>query len=294
MKKTALDGTISKTDLIAIDLADFEDRSAITAHIRALCGYLPAQDQSISDMRGQRAQALGRLAQIDPELYAKTRNHIGGKVTHLSAYIRHGLINLSDIRNKAMEMSKVRDAEKLVQQMAWRDYWQRLYKLRPDIIWQDAEDYKTGFTPDDYADELPEDIMTGQTGVAAIDAFIGELLSQGTLHNHARLYVAAYICHWRRIKWQAGATAIPHRIIYRGNGSLAHFRKSHIISISKMCRNSRPARLIRERPIMRFYAVAMKISMRAFSPILSRNKCLRISALKGYRFNYAAKIYMGA
>jgi len=205
MKKTALDGTISKTDLIAIDLADFEDRSAITAHIRALCGYLPAQDQSISDMRGQRAQALGRLAQIDPELYAKTRNHIGGKVTHLSAYIRHGLINLSDIRNKAMDMSKVRDAEKLVQQMAWRDYWQRLYKLRPDIIWQDAEDYKTGFTTDDYADELPEDIMTGQTGVAAIDAFIGELLSQGTLHNHARLYVAAYICHWRRIKWQAGA-----------------------------------------------------------------------------------------
>lgn len=195
----------SKSILTPLNLASFNDRAAITAHIRQICEYLDSNDTSISNMRGHRGEASSRLGLIEPELYGKTRNYIDGKVTHLSAYIRHGLINLNDVRDKAMVMGKVRDAEKLVQQMAWRDYWQRLYKQRPNIIWQDAEDYKTGFTPDDYADELPQDIMMGQTGVSAIDAFIGQLLSQGTMHNHARLYVAAYICHWRRIKWQAGA-----------------------------------------------------------------------------------------
>ena len=33
----------------------------------------------------------------------------------------------------------------------------------------------------------------------------GLLLGTGWLHNHARMWMAAYIIHWRRIRWQAGA-----------------------------------------------------------------------------------------
>jgi len=86
--------------------------------------------------------------------------------------------------SKRMPFSK-NQSERFLQQLAWRDYWQRLYRQHPDWIWNNVEDYKTGFNPDDYADDLPEDIAW--------------------LHNHARLYLASYICHWRRIKWQAGA-----------------------------------------------------------------------------------------
>ncbi len=188
-----------------LNLASFDDRAAITAHIRQLCPYLDDEDMTISATRGHKNMALARLSEIDPENYGKTRNHIGGKVTRLSPYIRHGVLSLADIRDVIMSKVKIRDGEKLIQQMAWREYWQRLYRVNPEIIWQDAEDYKTGFSAQDYADDLPEDIAKGRTGVSCIDAFIGELLEQGTMHNHARLYVAAYICHWRRIKWQAGA-----------------------------------------------------------------------------------------
>jgi len=188
-----------------LNLAGFEDRAAISAHIRSLCSYLSSEDTAISDTRGHRDELLRRLEALQPENYGKTRNYITGDVTNLSPFIRHGLINLTDVRDKVMSMVKVRDGEKLIQQMAWREYWQRLYRQRPEIIWNDAESYKTGYTADDYADELPEDIVRGQTGVACIDGFITQLLEQGTMHNHARLYVAAYICHWRRIKWQAGA-----------------------------------------------------------------------------------------
>ena len=38
-----------------------------------------------------------------------------------------------------------------------------------------------------------------------INSFIEELKETGYLHNHARMYVASYVVHFRRVKWQAGA-----------------------------------------------------------------------------------------
>ena len=58
---------------------------------------------------------------------------------------------------------------------------------------------------DNLADILPEDILEGDTGVACIDGFISELLKTGYVHNHARMYIASYIVHFRGIKWQVGA-----------------------------------------------------------------------------------------
>ena len=64
---------------------------------------------------------------------------------------------------------------------------------------------KPALAASDYADELPDDIANGETESAAMNHFIDELKSTGYLHNHARMYLAAYIVHWRRVKWQAGA-----------------------------------------------------------------------------------------
>lgn len=38
-----------------------------------------------------------------------------------------------------------------------------------------------------------------------MDDFARELADTGYLHNHSRMYIAAYVVHHRRIKWQAGA-----------------------------------------------------------------------------------------
>jgi deoxyribodipyrimidine photo-lyase len=72
-------------------------------------------------------------------------------------------------------------------------------------VWRDQEAYKTGFKPHQYADHLPSDIERGETGLVCIDAFARQLHETGYLHNHARMWLAAYIIHWRRVKWQAGA-----------------------------------------------------------------------------------------
>ena len=38
-----------------------------------------------------------------------------------------------------------------------------------------------------------------------MDAFRDELVTTGWLHNHARMWMAAWLVHWRRVHWKAGA-----------------------------------------------------------------------------------------
>jgi len=189
----------------AIERLHTADRDSVISRVRAISPNLSDSDTQVSETRGGLEQAQSRLKQLDPQKYGSSRNHLDGAVTQLSPYIRHGVMQLTDVRDQALEISNAKESEKFIQQLAWREYWQRLYKEFPERIWHNVEDYKTGFSPSDYADELPEDISSGKTGVACIDGFIKDLLSSGYLHNHARLYLAGYICHWRRVKWQAGA-----------------------------------------------------------------------------------------
>lgn len=170
--------------------------------VRALSPW--AQGEA-SPYRGSLPEMRKALLALDPAAYARTRNHLDGAVTQLSPFIRHGALTLDEVRNAAIEKVGPKEAEKFVQQLTWRDYWQRLYARNPDMIWHDVEDYKTGFGPDDYADEMPDDVLCAQTGTACIDQFLTQLLETGYIHNHARLYLAGYICHWRRVKWQVGA-----------------------------------------------------------------------------------------
>ena len=187
----------------------FADRQALIAHVKSLwmdAGGDEAMTQNVSPMEASPEALAARLDVVDPQAYARSRNFLNGKITKLSPYIRHGMVSLNHVRNLALDRAgRKADAEKLIQELAWREYWQLVRRDYPDWIWQDAEPYKTGYTARDYADDLPNDIARGETGVAAIDDMISILVSTGYLHNHLRMYLASYICHWRRVKWQAGA-----------------------------------------------------------------------------------------
>jgi deoxyribodipyrimidine photo-lyase len=107
---------------------------------------------------------------------------------------------------------------KSIQELTWRFFWQRTYQQHPEWIWQDIEPYKTGFLKDEYFADLPIDIEQGTTGVACIDHFIQDLLQTGYMHNHTRMYVASYLVHFRRVKWQVGARWFLRHLI---DGDLA-------------------------------------------------------------------------
>jgi deoxyribodipyrimidine photo-lyase len=180
---------------------------------------------------GGRRAAEQRLAAVDPARYGATRNHLGGAVTRLSPYIRHGVLTLAEVRDAVFARLQTLDpptgavqgelftsgeacgwsaaqrraGEKLINELGWRDYWQRLWHQLGDGIWQDREPLKTGHPPDSYAPQLPAELAAASTGLACIDAFAAELMGTGWLHNHARMWLAAYVVHWRRVRWQAGA-----------------------------------------------------------------------------------------
>ena len=182
---------------------NFKDRAELIAYVKNLA---PWSTGGASPIQGGRDAAFHALNNIDPIGYAQTRNFGDGKVTKLSPYVHHGIIDLNTIRNHALrKCSEPFQITKFIQELGWRDFWQRVAEKHPDWIWRDIEQYKTGFTAEDYASDLPEDIVNGKTNVACINHFIKDLIETGYVHNHARLYLASYIVHFRRVKWQAGA-----------------------------------------------------------------------------------------
>jgi deoxyribodipyrimidine photo-lyase len=185
---------------------DFGSRDELVNYLREQFPKAVQVDPHVSEMRGGRKAANAALDRLDPVRYDKSRNFLNGAVTRLSAYIRYGVVSLAEVRVWALSrVGEPSNAEKFVNELGWRDYFQRLYFKLGDGIWRDREAYKTGFSADDYADALPVEVEQGTTGLVCIDAFSRELRQSGYLHNHARMWLAAYLIHWRRVRWQAGA-----------------------------------------------------------------------------------------
>ncbi|AKG21683.1 FAD-binding domain-containing protein [Calothrix sp. 336/3] len=184
----------------------FANREELIAYIREQFPEAVKFDHQVSETLGGRKKAELLLQKVEPLKYAKTRNFLDGSVTRLSPYLRHGVLSLREVRDYVLQKVKnPDDGMKLINEFAWRDYWQRLYVKLGDGIWQDQEEYKTGFAANQYALELPQDIREGKTGSFCIDSFAQELTTTGYLHNHPRMWLAAYIIHWRHIRWQSGA-----------------------------------------------------------------------------------------
>jgi deoxyribodipyrimidine photo-lyase len=185
---------------------DFASRDDLIAYVRDQFPAANVIDPHVSQIRGGRRAAIRALRRVQPRKYAETRNALSGAVTRLSPYIRYGVVSLAEVRDHALERaSHVRDADKFVNELGWRDYWQHVYRKLGDGIWQDREPYKTGFQPSTYADVMPQDVIDGETDLKCIDGFSRDLRETGYLHNHARMWMAAYLVHWRHVKWQAGA-----------------------------------------------------------------------------------------
>ena len=104
----------------------------------------------------------------------------------------------------------------LVQELGWRAYFHHVWRHRGEAIFGSLH---AGPLPDDaYAPALPEDIRRGATGVPVVDLAVRTLYASGWLHNHARLWLASYVVHLRKVHWRAGADWLYGHLI---DGDLA-------------------------------------------------------------------------
>ena len=149
--------------------------------------------------------ARHRLAAVFPSRYAKSRNALDGNVTGLSPYFTHGMLSMTDAARDINTRWPLGFDDKLVFEFGWREFFQHVWghQKDPDAILQDMH----GTLPwhGSYADKLPSDIREGCTGVPAIDNAVRTLYATGYLHNHARMWLASYVVHVRKVHWRAGA-----------------------------------------------------------------------------------------
>ncbi|MEB0060253.1 MULTISPECIES: FAD-binding domain-containing protein [unclassified Variovorax] len=151
-----------------------------------------------------RAAALARIAAVRPADYARTRNAIEGAVTQLSPYITHGLVTLPEVLARVAVRHRLDLQHKFVFELGWREFFRHVWAQRgDDAILQSL--HEGPMPADAYASELPIDIRQARTGVPAIDMAVRTLYATGMLHNHARMWLASYVVHLRKVHWRAGA-----------------------------------------------------------------------------------------
>lgn len=146
-----------------------------------------------------------RLSAIDPSRYGATRNFLTGAVTRLSPYIARGVITLPKVVETILDKYPREKAWPLIQQLAWREYFQRVWWKEKDNLHRDIRQPQTQVAHH----ELPRAIAEANTGVEVIDNSIQDLIATGYLHNHARLYLAMITCNIARAHW-----SIPARWMY--------------------------------------------------------------------------------
>ncbi len=179
-------------------------REAMRTYLAAALDGCYIGEPTISPIEGGRTAAEVQLAAFDARRYA-SRNHVTrGHVSRLSPYIRHGVLTLREVRDAIFaRFGRVGESiYKFVFELAWHQFWQEVYAALGDAIYADIEDYK--FSPPAWEMTLPEDVARAATGLVCMDETLRELYTTGYLHNHARMWFAAYLIHHRKVHWSVG------------------------------------------------------------------------------------------
>ncbi|MBA4192417.1 MAG: hypothetical protein C0467_30995 [Planctomycetaceae bacterium] len=162
-----------------------------------------------------RTEALRRLHAYDPAAYSRTRNFLDAPVSRLSPYLRHGMITAVEVRDhiKTAFPNDPARLKELLRQLSWRDFFEQVLAWHCRGLEADLEEPKHTVAR---SARIPLDVVRGDTGLPCVDGMLHELFDSGQLHNHARLWFAAYLCHFRGVRWQEGARLF-RQFLYDGD-----------------------------------------------------------------------------
>jgi deoxyribodipyrimidine photo-lyase len=143
-------------------------------------------------------EIVNRINSIDPVSYAQTRNYLTGSVTYLSPYISRGVISTKQVLEIVLEKTDhPADATKLIQELAWREYYQRIWQHIEEDMFEDIRNRYTGITHK----QIPTALLEANTGINSIDTAIQTLYETGYMHNHLRMYLASITCNIAKSHW---------------------------------------------------------------------------------------------
>ncbi len=158
---------------------------------------------------------IERINKINPAQYGKTRNFIDGAVTYLSPYISRGVISVKQVQEAVLSKGYPPAAiEKFLQELAWREYFQRVWQAKGDLLFQDLKQTQADVSHH----QMIQAVVEAETGINAIDKSIREFYETGYMHNHVRMYVASIVCNIGKAHWSAPAQWMCYHLL---DGDLA-------------------------------------------------------------------------
>ena len=167
--------------------------------------FTPTRDAGLARLRAFTG-AMGST-------YTRERNTDYGpedrsNVSALSPWVRTRCLLESELVEAALERFAFSTAEKFIQEVCWRSYFKGWLEHRPAVWRSYAQRVREGhdrLASDDALRERYQRAVGGKTGIDAFDAWAGELVEIGYLHNHARMWFASIWIFTLELPWELGA-----------------------------------------------------------------------------------------
>jgi deoxyribodipyrimidine photo-lyase len=129
-------------------------------------------------------------------------------VSGLSPYIRHRLINETEVLAAVLQQHGASGASRFVQEVFWRSYFKGWLEHHPSV-WRDYRAKVSGLIDSLGANpglrKRYESALHATTGIECFDAWVTELTTTGYLQNHARMWFASIWIYTLGLPWQLGA-----------------------------------------------------------------------------------------
>jgi deoxyribodipyrimidine photo-lyase len=139
-----------------------------------------------------------RMESFDPTVsYQETRNSLDGDVSRLSPYITHGVLPLRKVFAYYFDRYQLTDAYKFLQELTWREFFQRVWWNHGDDIFTDLRRPQ----PQVKRNGVPQAFANRDTGIKTVDREMANLYDVGYVHNHARMWIASLACNFANFSW---------------------------------------------------------------------------------------------
>lgn len=152
---------------------------------------------------------LDQAQRFNPIRYAATRNFIAGSVTRWSPFISRGVVSIRTLAQIVLSSYRLADCEKFIQELAWREYFQRVWEVKGDLIFTDLKYPQQPVAHHD----LPEAVYMANTDIEVIDEGIRLLFETGYMHNHLRMYLASICCNVGKAHWLTPARWMYYHLL---------------------------------------------------------------------------------
>jgi deoxyribodipyrimidine photo-lyase len=181
----------------------------------AYFGDIPDEAPRFDPRVGERgAWATLRAFTSEIDRYSEHRNLPGEAGTsRLSAHLHFGTIHPRQVL--AAVAGVTQGAEVFRSELAWREFYADVLWHRPESAWQNLQPAfaRLRVDTDERAIARFQTWARGETGYPFVDAGMRQLLSEGWMHNRARMVTASFLVKHLHLDWRWGAKWFLWRLI---------------------------------------------------------------------------------